>query len=69
MGFSLLSLSGLITTPLTLALIASGSTMANFLFSLAMTGVFWAILAVVTVGSRVSARRTAPAAETVTLAD
>lgn len=56
MGFSLLSLSGLITTPLTLAVIASGSTMANFLFSLAVTGVFWAILAVVTVGSRVSAR-------------
>ena len=69
MGFSLLSLSGLITTPLTLAVIASGSTMANFLFSLAVTGVFWAILAVVTVGSRVSARRTAPAAETATLAD
>ena len=43
--------------------------MANFLFSLAVTGVFWAILAVVTVGSRVSARRTAPAAETATLAD
>ena len=42
MGFSLLSLSGLITTPLTLAVFASGSTMANFLFSLAVTGVFWA---------------------------
>ena len=69
MGFSLLSLSGLITTPLTLAAIASGSTMANFLLSLAMTGAFWAILAVVAVGSRVSARRTAPAAGTATPAD
>ena len=69
MGFSLLSLSGLITTPLTLAVIASGSTMANFLFSLAVAGVFWAILAVVTVGDRAAARYAAPAAETASMAD
>ena len=69
MGFSLLSLSGLITTPLTLAVIASGSTMANFLFSLAVAGVFWAILAAVTVGDRAAARYIAPAAETASMAD
>ena len=69
MGFSLLSLSGLITTPLTLAVIASGSTMANFLFSLVVAGVFWAILAVVTVGDRAAARYAAPAAETASMAD
>ena len=65
MGFSLLSLSGLITTPLTLAMIAAGSTMANFLFSVAVACVFWAVLGVVTVSDRVASRHAAAEAKTV----
>lgn len=61
MGFSLLSLSGLITTPLSMAVLSTGSTMDNLLFSLAAAVVFWIILAGVTIAGRVSAK--APAAE------
>ncbi len=63
MGFSLLSLSGLITTPLTLGILATGSTMTNLLFSLAVTAVFWAILAGATlVGRRAKVPSAAEAA-------
>ena len=42
-GFSLLSLSGLVTTPLTISFLAGGSTFENFVLSLVIAGVYFII--------------------------
>ena len=58
-GFSLLSLSGLITTPITIGMLAAGSTMENLLLNLGFAVVYLAIAVGATVMERVSEKKAA----------
>lgn len=61
MGFSLLSLSGLITSPITIGVLAAGSTMDNFIMSVIMAVIFLGVAVGASALSKVFDRKRAVA--------